>query len=283
MMNTLELKNVEKNFRRKKVLNDISYSFESGVYGLLGPNGAGKTTLMRCIAALYQCTGGDILHNDSSIYKLKHYGKDMGYLPQKFGLFKELTVWEIMCYFAGLKEIEGDVGERINECLELVNLEDKKDTRCKKLSGGMVRRLGIAQAILGNPHIILFDEPTAGLDPEERLRFKMIINNLSKDTIVIVSTHIVEDVEAVCNKIILMNEGKFLEALPTKDIKTIAENKVYEVPAEELDKLSGKYYVVKQYEKNDSVMYRVLTAQEQQFTMLKPTVEDGYLCRIKEI
>ena len=147
----------------------------------------------------------------------------------------------------------------------------------------MVRRLGIAQAILGTPGIVIFDEPTTGLDPEERLRFKLLLKTLEKDMIVIVSTHIVEDVEAVCKHILVMDNGKLVENCTIEQLKKIAQGKVYEVLYSELGNLKGEYYIEKQYEKNNEMYCRVLSAELQNFARLEPVVEDGYICRIKNI
>lgn len=161
--NRLEICNIEKKFKKNEVLKKMSCTLESGVYAILAPNGAGKTTLMRCIADIYTYNG-EILFNGKNIKKQKI---KIGYLPQQFGLFPELTVYQMMEYFCNLKKIsKKDRKAAIDSCLKQVNLYDKKDEKNRKLSGGMVRRVGIAQAILGKPDVILLDEPTAGLDPE---------------------------------------------------------------------------------------------------------------------
>ena len=205
----LELKGVSKKFRKKQVLNNIDFKFEKGIYGILGPNGAGKTTLIRCITQLYNLDAGNILYNDKSIAENKNFNDNIGYLPQKFGLFKELTVFEMLSAMAALKNISKDaVEQEVKRCITLVNLDEKINAKVKTLSGGMIRRMGIAQAILGNPEIIIFDEPTSGLDPEERLRFKNIVSKLKGEHIIIISTHIVEDVEALCDFVVIMNSGQ---------------------------------------------------------------------------
>ena len=159
----LILKNCTKSFKKTKALNDFSCEFKHGIYGLLGPNGSGKTTMMRCICGLLSPEKGSIECDCENI----------GYLPQQFGAMKSLTVYETMRYFATLKKIpKSNQDNEIRYCIDLVNLSDKIKNKVGSLSGGMVRRLGIAQAIMGNPEIVLFDEPTAGLDPEERVRFK---------------------------------------------------------------------------------------------------------------
>lgn len=200
----IQIERVSKRFRKREAIRDFSCNIEAGCYGLLGANGAGKTTLLRCILGLYPVSSGKILI-DKDI--------TIGYLPQKFGLFHELKVIDMMDYFAVAKKIPKEKRmDEIIQVLELVNLSDRAGDKVARLSGGMQRRLGIAQAILGNPDILLFDEPTTGLDPEERARFKAIISRLDKKKkCIIISTHIVEDVESVCERVIMMKEGKLLE------------------------------------------------------------------------
>lgn len=193
----LTVDNLSKSFGKKTVLDNISVQLTHGVYGLLGPNGSGKTTFMRCIAGIYRYNGRIITPSN------------VGYLPQKFGAFRELTVYEVLEYFAELKGIPSNrQGKDIHDCLEDVNLWERHSDKVKTLSGGMIRRLGVAQALLGNPELILVDEPTAGLDPEERLRFKNLISQHREDCTILISTHIVEDVEALCDHIIILSHGK---------------------------------------------------------------------------
>lgn len=177
----IEIQGVTKKFRKKTVLDGITQEFNEGVYGLLGPNGAGKTTLMRCMTGLLECSSGDILCDGTPTKKSKDFISRVGYLPQKFGLFKELTVREMMLMLANMKECAGKKAmEEVERCVDMVNLSDRIDSKVRALSGGMIRRLGIAQTFLGDPDIMIFDEPTAGLDPEERLRFKLIISENKK-------------------------------------------------------------------------------------------------------
>lgn len=277
----LVINNVTKKFKgTKKVLNGVSFEFDRGVYGLLGPNGSGKTTLMRCILGLYPYSGtikldGEIIKNN------KKTASKIGYLPQSFGLFRELTVYEVMQYFAVQKNLLGKEAEdEIMHALEVVNLSDKSKTKCKKLSGGMIRRVGIAQTLLGNPELIMLDEPTAGLDPEERLRFKNIISSISKNTTVIISTHIVEDVESICEKIVVFNNGNIIKGDSVKNVRSVAEGKVFVVS--ENQTLSKDAFVIREYMQDDKIVKRVL-ANEVDGTPVAPTVEDGYLCLLKEI
>ena len=280
----LTLDKLNKKFGKKLVLNNISFAFESGVYGLLGPNGAGKTTLMRCISTNYPVKNGEILFNGSSINKDKTYLSKIGYLPQKFGMFKELKVFEALELMANLKSItKKDAEKNIDDCLEKVNLTDRKNSFVKTLSGGMVRRLGIAQALLGDPEIIIFDEPTAGLDPEERLRFKNIVSELDKTKTVIISTHIVEDVEAVCNKVAVMKDGDISVCGSCEEIQRYAENKVFTVRKDEADKINGKFEIQKIFEQDGVQYQKILSGSPQKFPAVSPNVEDGYICILKDI
>lgn len=275
--NRLEICNVEKQFKKNEVLKKISCTLESGVYAILAPNGVGKTTLMRCIADIYTYHG-EIKFNGKNIKKQK---VKIGYLPQQFGLFPELTVYQMMEYFCNLKKIsKKDRKTAIENCLKKVNLYDKKDEKNRKLSGGMVRRVGIAQAILGEPDIILLDEPTAGLDPEERMRFKNIINNLMGNSIVLISTHIVEDVEACCESVLIASDGKIKKKGTVEQIQECAKNRITEISEEEL-KDENILFVEKSYIKDGRKIYRVITKNVIE-NGVEPTVEDGYLCLLKE-
>lgn len=272
----IKIENLSKKFNSKKILNDITIDFQNKTYGLLGENGAGKTTLIRCITGMYSNYKGTISIVDAN--------KQIGYLPQNFGAFKELTVNDMMLFFANQKglPIKSTVKE-IPNLIELVNLPDKANTKVGKLSGGMIRRLGIAQALLGNPDIIVFDEPTAGLDPEERLRFKNIIEKIKKEKTIIISTHIVEDVDVLCDEIAIVKNGRIIECNSTKEIRNIAKGKVYEIPETLSYNLTDSYEVVKQFNKNNNLYYRVLTKEFDSNYLVESTIEDGYLCSIKNI
>lgn len=271
----LNIKDCTKTFKKKKALDGFTVQMGHGVYGLLGPNGAGKTTLMRCICGLYRPDSGSIERPD---------GSAIGYLPQKFGMFRELTVYEMMAYFATLKQIEkAKQKEQIERCVEEVNLSDRLHDRISTLSGGMVRRLGIAQAILGDPEFVIFDEPTAGLDPEERMRFKNILAQIKGSNTIIISTHIVSDVEAACGNILIMDCGKLIASGTGAQIAGLAEQKVYLVPANKESLLCGNFYIKDRTEENGAAFLHVLSSQEQDGAPLPPTVEDGFLCALKNI
>jgi len=196
----LEIRNLNYKIGKKSIIEDFSYQFKPGVYGLLGSNGAGKTTLMRCITGIYELKTDAILYEGLTIRNNKKFAEVISYLPQKFGLFKDLTVKEMMLMMASLKGVNIKKNSKIVEdSIGIVNLSDKLNDKVRTLSGGMIRRLGIAQTLLNDPKIIIFDEPTVGLDIEERLRFKNIVSDISKDRIIIISTHIASDIEALCD------------------------------------------------------------------------------------
>ena len=280
----IEVKNLTKKFRKKVALNDVSLNFENGMYGLLGPNGAGKTTLMRTMLGLYKIQQGDILFDEKSIKNDDSFMKHIGYLPQKFGLFKELTVYEMMEYIATLKKIDKSAQkEQIETCVEMVNLSEQINDSIESLSGGMLRRLGIAQAMLGDAKVLIVDEPTAGLDPEERVRFKNLLATIKKDRIIIISTHIVEDVEALCDHIIIINQGNLVGSGNSEHVRQIAKDKVFHVPSDKEHELAGTYFIEKRYHVEEKDMLRVLSNEEQPGEPVSPTIEDGYMCRVKGI
>lgn len=281
----IELIKVSKRFGKKTVLQEVNCKIGKGVYGLLGPNGAGKTTLMRCMTNLYSLSGGEVLVDGVSLKKKKNF--NFGYLPQTFGLFKELNVYDSMVYFCNLKGIEKrDRKEEIMRCIRAVNMEENLKKAGGKLSGGMMRRVGVAQALLNKPECILFDEPTAGLDPEERMRFKNIISGLGKEETVIISTHIVEDIEACCDKVIIMNQGRIVCVKTCRELTEHASGRVIACKKGEESALSCDYFIEKQYEKNDQIYYRVLIqdpACADSYEVLEPTIEDGYMIMIKDL
>ena len=197
----LQIVNVTKEFKDKKAVDKVNLTLTPGVWGLLGANGAGKTTLMRMITDIMSPSSGVIKYNGKDIKKLgKTYREILGFLPQEFGCSSEFSVVNYLEYVAAYKGIEKKVArEKINELLDMLTLSDVKKKKIVKLSGGMRRRVGIAQAMLNNPEILILDEPTAGLDPGERIRFRNFISEFAQDRIVLISTHIVSDIEYICN------------------------------------------------------------------------------------
>lgn len=206
----LEIKNLTKKFNQFTAVDRISYTMENGVYGLLGVNGAGKTTLMRMLCTLLKPTEGEIFCNGRDIFKMDaEYRKLLGYLPQDFGYYPDFTVNDYLMYIASLKGLRPAVAKkRVKALLARTGLAEASGKKMKKLSGGMKRRAGIAQAMLNNPAILVLDEPTAGLDPGERVRFRNLISELSEERLVLLSTHIVSDVEYIAREILLMKEGR---------------------------------------------------------------------------
>lgn len=276
--NLLQLKKLKKAFRHKEILHGIDAVLENGVYGLLGANGAGKTTLMRCITGYYQYKG-EIILNEKDVQKTGLW--NIGYLPQKFVGYPELKVYQMLEYFCNIKKLpEKQWKDEIERSLLYTNLEEKKNNKIKTLSGGMLRRVGIAQAIIGDPKVILLDEPTSGLDPEERNRFKDVIDNISEGRIVLLSTHIVEDVEACCDKTIVMAGGRVLYNGDTLELCRYGDGRILEFDDEEM-KQGPAGEIEKTYIKKGKKKHRVIMHEEVS-DALEPTVEDGYLCLLKK-
>ena len=226
----LSLNNVTKKYGNFTALEDINLDFSGGLYGLLAPNGAGKTTLIKMLTTLIFPTKGEILWNGDEIVKLDaEYRSLIGYLPQDFGYYKNHSPLQFLRYIAALKGIETKAAnQKAENLLELVHLTDVRDKKMRKFSGGMIQRVGIAQAMLNDPAILILDEPTAGLDPKERVRFRNLISSLSKDRIVILSTHIVSDIETIANRVIMFKDHKLLTNDTPSAICEMLGGKVYE-------------------------------------------------------
>jgi ABC-2 type transport system ATP-binding protein len=254
----LELRNVSKTFRDLKAVDDVSLKLGSGVVGLVGHNGAGKTTLMQLVATLSRPTAGSILFDGKDIVRNPDaMRRRLGFLPQEFGVYPNLTALECMQYFAALKGVRDPA--RIRHLLELVNLSEHARRPAASFSGGMRRRLGIAQALLNDPDILIVDEPTAGLDPEERLRFRRLLSELGFGKLVIVSTHIVPDVESIAGQLAIMRKGRLL-ALETPDaILQRARGQVWQasVDAAEYDALRNRFHVLQAQRQGSQVQLRV--------------------------
>ena len=206
----MELKadRLTKQYDNKIAVDRLSFSLEKGVTGLLGANGAGKTTLMRMLSGLLTPTSGEISYDEISV-KSEEYRNVLGYLPQDFGYYPEFSGREFLMYFCALKGLDKKAAKaRTSELLEIVGLEDVADKKIRKYSGGMKQRVGIAQAIINRPDVLILDEPTAGLDPKERVRFRDLIGELGKESIVLLSTHIVSDIEHVADRLIMMKDGQ---------------------------------------------------------------------------
>ncbi len=272
----IQVRELVKRYGKKQALDGVSFSLGPGVTGLLGPNGAGKTTLLRCMLGIIDPSAGEVIFSEEASVPRR----SVGYLPQKYGLLKELSVGEALAYFATLKRVPpGEVAADIDECLRRVNLLDSKATKVGALSGGMVRRVGIASALLGNPSVLIFDEPTAGLDPEERVRFKRLVSSLAETRSVLISTHIVEDIEAVASNVIVLDQGKARASGTLQDIARLASGMCYLAPRDRVNEYSEDYYVDKYVQVDGETVARVLSPRPyEDFVSTDPTVEDGYLC-----
>lgn len=233
----LTLSHISKSYGKFLAVEDINLELEHGLYGMLAPNGAGKTTLIKMITTLLFPSEGEILYDGIPIQKMGEKYRDLiGYLPQQFGYYKNNTPLQYLDYLAALKNLPKQVlREKIGELLELVGLSDVADKKMKKFSGGMIQRVGIAQAMLNDPKILILDEPTAGLDPKERARFRNIISALSKDRIVILSTHIVSDIESIANQVIMIKDKHLYQMDTVANICGLLDGKVYERPVADDD------------------------------------------------
>lgn len=263
-MNKLEIKNLTKIYGKKRANNGITVTLENGVYGLLGPNGAGKTTLMKQITTLIKPDKGEILYNGKDIFNMDDkYRNIIGYLPQEFGVYKNFTAKQFLQYVGALKGMSGkNLNFKVNELLELVGLYDVRNKSIGKFSGGMKRRVGIAQVLLNDPKIIVLDEPTAGLDPQERTRFRNLIAKISRDKIIILSTHIISDIESVAKETIMIKEGKLLMKGTHREILSDMNNKVYNIRVnneEEINRIQEKYKVISIQSDVDSTILRVVS------------------------
>jgi ABC-2 type transport system ATP-binding protein len=225
----LEICNLTKQYKDKTAVNNISWNIYPGVWGLLGANGAGKTTMMRMIAGIMKPTSGKILYDGIEISILNEaYRNIFGYLPQEFGFYPEFTVTDYLKYIAALKGLtKNNTKVKIDELLQILTLTEVRKKKISKLSGGMKRRVGIAQALLNDPEVLILDEPTSGLDPGERVRFRNLISEFAQDRIVLISTHIVSDVEyiATCNTI--MKDGQIISKGTTEELVKSIEGKVW--------------------------------------------------------
>ena len=264
-------------------LRNFSLDIKPGILGLLGPNGAGKSTFMRMLATITKPTDGTILWNDVDIVRSPDTLRAvLGYLPQDFGVYPNLNAVEFLEYMAAIKGLDAATArKRIDELLLLVNLKDAAKRPLGGYSGGMKQRIGIAQALLNDPQLLIVDEPTVGLDPEERVRFRNLLSDLSGARIVILSTHIVSDVEATATRIALVNKGKLLcESAPEELLKEL-EGKVWEwcVSSDDLMVLKHKHIVSGTIRRSDGVQVRVVSASqpEPQAGRVSPNLEDAYL------
>lgn len=282
----LTLNNVSKNFGKFTAVENISLNMDNGLYALLAPNGAGKTTIIKMITTLLNPTEGEILYDGVNIKTMgAAYRELLGYLPQDFGYYKNNTPKQYLSYLAALKGVpKKETAEKIDYLLEMVGLSENADKKMRKFSGGMIQRVGIAQALLNDPKILILDEPTAGLDPKERVRFRNIISVLSKDRIVILSTHIVSDIESIANQVILIRDKHIYKMDSVANICNELSGKVFEmqVSDKEYAQMEEKYIILSARQEKGYMTIRVFdeaddgTDNDNKISV-SPNLEDVFL------
>lgn len=270
------LKNITKKYKNKEVLSHLNFEFDNKIYAFIGHNGSGKSTLMRIITGLIEPTQGEVIFYQND--KIIDYKKvKFGYLSQEFNAFKEFTVYEQLEYFAIMKKINKKVySNEIKKVLVEVNLWENKDVKCKNLSGGMIRRLGIAQTLLGSPDVIILDEPVVGLDPDERMRFMEIIKSIQLDIPIIFSTHIIDDISSLSPEIIFFKNGQITFNGSSSQFIDIAKGKIYLCSRENLSKIKERIASIKISENT----YRVIASNRLNYDFLQditPCMEDAYI------
>lgn len=274
----LSIEHVTKKYGNFTALENINLTFGNGVYGLLAPNGAGKTTLIKLLATLLFPTEGNIYWEGQDILAMgSSYREMLGYLPQEFGYYKNYSPEKFLYYMAALQGIgKKEAADKIDSLLELVALGDVRKKKLKQFSGGMIQRVGIAQAMLNDPKLLILDEPTAGLDPKERVRFRNLIHSLAKDRIVILSTHIVSDIETIAGQIIMFRDHKMYCCDTPAQICEKLKGKVYEMPAQKAGKAGIQMLSERQGEEG-TILRFVSDEEVEGAVQVVPTLEDTFL------
>lgn len=285
----LRLDRLTKQFGSAIAVDRLSATLTPGVYGLLGANGAGKTTLMRMICDVLKPTSGSVVWNGAPIERLgERYRSVLGYLPQDFGYYPDFSALDFMLYLSALKGLDSKAAKRRSmELLDLVGLKNVAKRKVKTFSGGMKQRLGIAQAVINDPQVLVLDEPTAGLDPKERVRFRNLISALAQDKVVILSTHIVSDVEYIADEILIMRAGQIVASGTIEEILAQVSGVVWEcvVTPREADVMSARMAVGNvRYDHAGMAIMRIVsdTAPHSSARLVEPTLEDVYLCIFQE-
>ncbi len=280
---TIIVDTLSKRYGRDKYgLKDFSLTMNNGILGLLGPNGAGKTTLMKIIATIAQPTSGSVTYNGKDITKEPNAVRSvLGFLPQDFGVYPNLNAYEFLTYIAAMKGIGGaQLRSRIERLLEEVNLIEVAKKPIGTYSGGMKQRIGIAQVLLNDPKILIFDEPTVGLDPEERVRFRHLVSELATNAIILLSSHIVSDIETIADEVAIMKDGMLVTHGLQSDITDTVKGKVFEteIALSALSDFKSHNMVVNTFRKKDTVLVRFITeSANTNATAMSPTLEDSYL------
>ncbi|PWA09757.1 multidrug ABC transporter ATP-binding protein [Pueribacillus theae] len=284
----LVVKDVSKQYGNFSALEKINLEFGNGVYGLLAPNGAGKTTLIKMLVTLISPTKGEVLYKGTNIVDLdQDYRNILGYLPQHFGYYKNYSPKQFLLYLAALKGIEKSAAlEKTDELLEKVALRDVANKKMKKFSGGMIQRVGIAQALLNDPKILILDEPTAGLDPKERARFRNLLTGLARDRMVIISTHIVSDIESIANEVIMIKNHQILYKEPVENICHSLDGYVYEtfIRFEELELFRKRYTIISEKQERGNMIVRFVHKGEadKDWISVIPHLEDVFLYEYRD-
>ena len=279
----LKIQNITKRYRDKTAVDDVSITLTPGVWGLLGANGAGKTTLMRMLAGILRPSSGRILCDGVEIGTLgAAYREKLGYLPQEFGFYPEFTVQDYLEYMAALKGLpRTEAARQIDALLERVSLTEVRRKKIVKLSGGMKRRVGIAQALLNDPEILILDEPTAGLDPKERVRFRNVISSLGKNRMVLLSTHIVSDIDYIADRILIMKNGELIQEGTEKEITDKVEGCVWKciVSEKEAGQITSSFIVSNMRSRGENVELRIVSERQPVAGAenVESTLEDAYL------
>lgn len=267
-----------------EALKNINLKLEEGMHGLLGPNGAGKTTFMRILTTLVPKTSGKVTYDDIGISDKKTIRKLIGYLPQEFSLYPNMTVYETMSYFFLLSNCK-PTSSKITALLKEVHLESCKRLKIKALSGGMKRRLGIAVALIHNPKVLIVDEPTAGLDPEERIRFRNLLTHFGRDKVVILSTHIAEDIALSCHSLTVMKKGHVAYNGKVSDFIKKGRHCVWKLPVklDDLEYIKKHYTVISTVLEGEKASLKIISrTQPEGATPINPTLEDAYMCMMQE-
>ncbi len=284
----LQINNLTKRYGQKTALNNFTYEFSDGIYGLLGPNGAGKSTLMKIITQIIEQTSGEIVADGRKIKKHdREYRKLLGFMPQQQAIYPDFTLTRFLFYMAALKGLtKKQAAPQISELIKRVNLEDCAKMKLGGFSGGMKQRALLAQALLGEPKIIILDEPTAGLDPKERISLRNLIAETAFDKIVIIATHVVPDVEYISKEVLLLKDGQIIDSGAPSDICKAIDNKVAELQIEQsrLDEIQGKMKIASLSRDGDKILARVIsdTEPDGNYHTVKPTLEDLYLYHFGE-
>ncbi|MDM0625186.1 ATP-binding cassette domain-containing protein [Clostridium perfringens] len=284
----LVVNNVSKKYGSFYALKDINLEFNNGVYALLAPNGAGKTTLIKLLTTLIFPTSGEILYKGTDIVSLDGEYRDIiGYLPQDFGYYRNYTPRKFLLYLAALKGIKKeDAVEKVKEVLKVVSLENVENKKMKGFSGGMIQRVGIAQALLNDPKILILDEPTAGLDPKERVRFRNLLSDLSRDRIVIISTHIVSDIEFISNEVIMIKDHKILYKDSIENICSTLDGMVYETSMtfEESKEFRKKYILLSEKQDGGIMKARFISQgnNDEKWIKVNPNIEEVFLYQYRD-